>query len=122
VEKNLVGLGLERIPLVYLRRPDVPPGILPEKDQIVDLDDQVATMVALRDEGKVGALGLSGVDLQGLERALPAGIACVQNAYSLVSRQFEEMLAFCLQNRIAWVPFFPLAPFPPGRRSSNDPR
>jgi pyridoxine 4-dehydrogenase len=108
IEKNLVGLGLERIPLVNLRRPDVPPGIVPEKDQIVDLDDQVTTMVALRDEGKVGALGLSGVDLQGLERALPAGIACVQNAYSLISCQFEEMLAFCLENGIAWVPFFPL--------------
>ena len=30
-----------------------------------------------------------------LRRALPAGIVCVQNAYSLVGRDHEEMLALC---------------------------
>lgn len=123
VEKNLVELGLERIPLVNLRRPDVPPGIVPDKDQIVDLDDQLATMVALRDEGKIGAIGLSAVDLQGLQRALPAGIACVQNAYSLISRQFEKMLVFCLDKGIAWVPFFPLgSAFPAWPKVIREPK
>jgi len=108
VEANLVSLGLEQIPLVNLRRMDVGPGTVAEGDQIVDIEDQMAVMIAMRDEGKIGAIGLSAVNLDGLERALPAGIACVQNAYSLVSRQFEDVLTFCLANEIAWVPFFPI--------------
>lgn len=114
VERNLSSLGVERIPVVNLRRGDVGPGLVPEGDQIVDMDDQIAVMVAMRDEGKIGAIGLSGVDLDGLRRLLPAGIACVQNAYSLLSRQFEDMLAFCLARGIAWVPFYPLGGTFPG--------
>jgi pyridoxine 4-dehydrogenase len=43
-----------------------------------------------------------------LRRALPAGIVCVQNAYSLLDRGHEDMLDFCRAEGIAWVPFFPL--------------
>jgi pyridoxine 4-dehydrogenase len=108
VEDNLTSLGLDRIPVVNLRRLDTGPGLRAEGDQIVDLDDQLAMMTALRDEGKIGAIGLSSVTLDGLRRALPAGIVCVQNSYSLVSRGDEEMLRFCVDEQIAWVPFFPL--------------
>lgn len=108
VEDNLITLGLTHIPLVNLRRMDVGPGVPPEGDQSVDIDDQLAELISLRNEGKIGAIGLSGVGLDELIRALPADIACVQNAYSLVSRQFENMLEYCLVNQIAWVPFFPL--------------
>ncbi|MEV6823937.1 aldo/keto reductase [Amycolatopsis sp. NPDC051102] len=108
VEDNLRALGLDRIPLVNLRRADRRPGVVAEGDQLVDLDDQLAVMTALRDEGKIGAIGLSSVTLDILRRALPAGIACVQNAYSLVSRDDEDMLELCVAEDIAWVPFFPL--------------
>ncbi|MBW5252937.1 aldo/keto reductase [Streptomyces sp. P01-B04] len=108
VEDNLSSLGLEQIPLVNLRRADHGPGLRPEGDQIVDLDDQLAVMADLRDEGKIGAIGLSSVSLDGLRRALRVGIACVQNAYSLVSRDDEDMLRLCLAEGIAWVPYFPL--------------
>ncbi|SDS98376.1 aldo/keto reductase [Bradyrhizobium canariense] len=114
VEDNLRSLGLDQIPVVNLRRLDAGPGLKPEGVQVVDLDDQMAVMIALWDEGKIGAIGLSAIDLNGLKRALPAGIACVQNAYSLVSRQFEDMLALCLEHKIAWVPFFPLGGAFPG--------
>ena len=108
LEANLLSLGLEQIPLVNLRRADVGPGLKAEGDQVVDIDDQMATMVALRDEGKIGAIGLSAVDLERLERALPAGIACVQNAYSLLGRESEALLRLCSANGIAWTPFYPL--------------
>jgi len=108
VEDNLRALGLDRIPLVNLRRADRRPGLLAEGDQVVGLDDQLAVLTALRDEGKIGAIGLSSVTLDVLRRAVPAGIACVQNAYSLVSRDDEDMLALCVAENIAWVPFFPL--------------
>jgi pyridoxine 4-dehydrogenase len=77
----------------------------------------------MRDEGKIGAIGLSAVSLDGLNRALPAGIACVQNAYSLVSRQFEDMLEFCLTKNIAWAPFFPLGgDFPGSPKVTEQPK
>jgi pyridoxine 4-dehydrogenase len=122
VEDNLRSLGLAQIPVVNLRRLDVGPGLRAEGDQIVDLDDQLATMIALRDEGKIGAIGLSAVDIEGLKRALPAGIACVQNAYSLIGRAFEDMLTLCLEKEIAWVPFFPLGgAFPDSPKVAEQP-
>ncbi|MFS7873128.1 aldo/keto reductase [Streptomyces asiaticus] len=114
VEDNLRGLGVDRLDVVNLRRLDTGPGLRPEADQVVDLDDQLAVMTALRDEGKIGAIGLSSVTLDGLRRALPAGIACVQNAYSLASRDDEDMLELCVAEGIAWVPFFPLGGAFPG--------
>lgn len=114
LEDNLLSLGMECIPLVNLRRADVGPGLQAEGDQIVDLDDQMAEMVAMRSEGKIGSIGLSAVSLETLERALPAGIACVQNAYSLLSRAYENLLSFCLDHGIAWVPFYPLGGTFPG--------
>lgn len=114
VEDNLRSLGVDRLPVVNLRRLDTGPGLRPEGDQVVELDDQLAVMTALRDEGKIGAIGLSSINLDGLRRALPAGIACVQNAYSLVSRDDEDMLQLCAAEGIAWVPFFPLGGAFPG--------
>jgi pyridoxine 4-dehydrogenase len=114
VEDNLTSLGLDQIPLVNLRRADGGPGPQAEGEQVVDLDDQLAVMVAMRDEGKIGAIGLSSVTLDTLRRGIPAGIACVQNAYSLVARDDEDMLDLCAAEDIAWVPYFPLGSALPG--------
>ncbi|CPR11791.1 oxidoreductase YdbC [Mycobacterium bohemicum DSM 44277] len=114
VEDDLRQLGLDCVPVVNLRRMDVGPGVRAEGDQIVDLDDQLAEMIALRDEGKIGAIGISSVPLDVLRRALPAGIACVQNPYSLLDRSQEEMVDVCANEGIAWVPYFPLGSAFPG--------
>jgi pyridoxine 4-dehydrogenase len=114
VENDLKQLDLDRIPVVNLRRMDLGPSVPAEGDQIVDLDDQLAEMIALRDEGKIGAIGVSSVPLDVLRRALPAGIACVQNAYSLLDRSQEEMLDVCTAESIPWVPYFPLGSALPG--------
>ncbi len=122
VEDNLRTLAVDQIPVVNLRRLDTRPGLTAEGDQLVDLDDQLAVMTALRDEGKIGAIGLSAITLDILRRALPAGIACVQNAYSLVARADEEMLKLCVAEQIAWVPFFPLGgAFPTMPKVTDDP-
>lgn len=117
VEMDLAQLGLEQIPVVNLRRADIGPGLVAEGEQVVDLDDQLAEMTALRDEGKIGAIGISNVDLDTLHRALPAGIVCVQNAYNLLHRAHENELEFCAEHDIAWVPFFPLGSGFPWMRS-----
>jgi aryl-alcohol dehydrogenase-like predicted oxidoreductase len=114
VEDDLRQLGVDRVPVVNLRRLDVGIGMAAEGDQIVDLDDQLAEMIALRDEGKIGGIGISSVPLDVLRRALPAGIVCVQNAYSLLDRSQEETIEVCAAKGIAWVPYFPLGSAFPG--------
>jgi pyridoxine 4-dehydrogenase len=108
VEENLRALGTDHLAVVNLRRADVPPGIVATGDQVVDLDSQLAELIALRDEGKIGAIGLSHVSLTQLRQALPAGIACVQNLYNVLTRGHEDVLAECAAHGIAWVPYFPL--------------
>jgi pyridoxine 4-dehydrogenase len=120
VEDNLASLGVDQLAVVNLRRLDIQPGLLATGDQVVDLDDQLAELMDLREEGKIGAIGLSNVRLDQLRRALPVGIACVQNAYSLVERSGEPMLDLCAADGIAWVPFFPLGSAFPGRPKVTD--
>lgn len=120
VEDNLRSLGVEQLPVVNLRRLDTGPGLRAEGDQVVDVEDQLAVLTALRDAGTIGAIGLSSVTEDVLRRALPAGIACVQNAYSLVSRTDEPLLRRCEAEGIAWVPFFPLGGAFPGMPKVTD--
>jgi aryl-alcohol dehydrogenase-like predicted oxidoreductase len=102
VEANLRSLKVDRVDVVNLRRMDEHGG------DAVDLDAQLAELAALRDEGKIGGVGLSYVTVEQLTRALPIGIACVQNAYSLLDRHDEPLLELCREHGVAWVPCFPL--------------
>ena len=108
VDANLASLGTERLGVVNLRRLDGPVGIRADGEQQVELDDQLAELIALRDEGKIGGIGLSYVSAGQLGQALPAGIACVQNAYNVLERAAEPVLDLCREHGIAWAPFFPL--------------
>jgi aryl-alcohol dehydrogenase-like predicted oxidoreductase len=113
VEANLRSLAVERIDVVNLRLVDVEPDAKAH-GQGVDLDSQLAEMVSLRDEGKIGGIGISNVTMDQLRRALPLGIACVQNAYSLLDRSGEPLLDLCREHNLAWVPYFPLGSAFPG--------
>src|SRR5487761_570808 len=120
VEANLASLGTDQVCVVYLRRLDIQPGIIAEGEQRVDLDDQLAELTALRDEGKIGGIGLSNVSAGQLRQALSAGIACVQNSYSVLDRTAEPVLDLCRAHGIAWVPFFPLGSAFPGMPKVTD--
>ena len=122
VEANLATLGVEQVDVVNLRRLDAPPGLIAEGDQKVDMDDQLAELSALREGGKIGAIGLSNVSAGQLRQALPAGIACVQNSYGILDRTAEPVLQLCREHDIAWVPFFPLgSAFPNRLKATDDP-
>ncbi|GAA0335611.1 aldo/keto reductase [Actinoallomurus spadix] len=108
VEENLRALDTDHLTVVNLRRADMPPGIIATGDQAVDLDSQLAELIALRDEGKIGGIGLSQVSLAQLRQALPAGIVCVQNFYNVLTRDHEDVLTECAAQGIAWVPYCPL--------------
>jgi len=107
VEANLRSLEVERIDVVNLRL------LGAERDRgdtatRVDLDSQLAEMIALRAEGKIGGIGISSVNVHQFRQAFPAGIACVQNAYNLLDRADEPLLELCREQDVAWVPYFPL--------------
>lgn len=120
IEDNLRSLGTDHLPLVYLRRTDIPPGIISEGDQLVPIDDQLAELIKLRDAGTIGAIGLGNVTADTIGRVASAGIASVQNAYSLVRRDDEAALRLCRDLGIAWVPYFPLGGSWPGHPKVTD--
>ena len=97
---NLASLEVEQVPVVNLRRH-------PESE--VPFDQQVAAMVAMRDEGLIGGVGLSNVTLDQYRAAIAiTGVACVQNAYNLSDRSDQEVFDACVADDVPYVPFFPL--------------
>jgi pyridoxine 4-dehydrogenase len=106
VEDNLRSLAVERIDVVNLRRPGA--------DELqggpeVAFEAQLETMIQLRDEGKIGGVGLSNVRLEQLRTGVArTEIACVQNPFNLVQRDDEPTLEACREAGIPYVPFFPL--------------
>jgi pyridoxine 4-dehydrogenase len=122
VHANLTSLSVEQLDLVYLRRLDTPPGIIAEGEQIVDFDSQLAELTALRDAGLIAAIGLSSVSVEQTRAALPAGIVAVQNAYGVLDRTAEPVLALCREHGLAWIPYFPLgSAFPTRPKAHEDP-
>jgi aryl-alcohol dehydrogenase-like predicted oxidoreductase len=100
VEANLASLGLDQVPVVNLRRH--PGGEVP-------FDEQLAAMIAMRDEGLIGGVGLSTVSLDEYRRGTAAtDIACVQNAYSVADRSDQAVLDACAEDAVPYVPYFPL--------------
>ncbi len=100
VEANLASLGLDQVPVVNLRRH--PGGEVP-------FDEQLAAMVALRDEGLIGGIGLSTVSLDEYRRGTgDTEIACVQNAYSVADRSDQDVFDACAADGVPYVPYFPL--------------
>jgi pyridoxine 4-dehydrogenase len=101
---NLRSLGVDQLAVVNLRIAD------PEHDdQKVDFDEQLDAMIALRDEGLIGGVGLSNVSLEQLTHAVDrTEIACVQNPLNVVHRASEPVLWACARQAIPFVPFFPI--------------
>ncbi len=107
MEDNLRTLDVEQLGAVNLRR--MPDDELPAGTQPVPLEDQLAEMVALREEGKIAGVGISNAPLDQVETAIElAGIVCVQNPFSLLDRHDAAVLDRCRDAGVAYVPFFPL--------------
>ncbi len=99
-ELSLRRLKLERIDLFQLHRID------PQ----VPLADQIGTLKALQDEGKIGAIGLSEVSVDEIKAAGEfAEISTVQNLYNLTNRQSQAVLDFATEQGIGFIPWFPIA-------------
>ena len=108
IEHNLRELGVDSLAAVNLRIHSGDPTAVGDVDRDL-FDRQLTAMIAARDEGLIGGIGLSSISLEHLRIALErTEIVTVQNAYNLVDRSSQPVLDLCTQRGIAFVPFFPL--------------
>ncbi len=102
IEDNLRTLGVEQLAAVNLR-------VMGDDEPDQLFSDQLDAMIAARDDGLIGGIGLSNVSYEQLLHALErTDIACVQNPFNLVDRSSQAVLDECVARDIAFVPFFPL--------------
>jgi aryl-alcohol dehydrogenase-like predicted oxidoreductase len=107
LDGSLGRLGVDRVDMYLTHEPD------PE----TPIEETLGVLDELVRAGKVGAIGASNLDAEGLEQALEAsrrlGLArfeWVQNEYSLLRReQAEAVLAVCEREELGFTPFSPLA-------------
>ena len=99
-EMSLRRLGVDVIDLWQLHRidPDVPQ------------EEQFGVLKAMQDEGKVRHVGLSEVTVEEIKAAQEiVEVATVQNLYNLTNRGAEDVLQYCDEQGIGFIPWFPLA-------------
>jgi len=99
-EDSLRRLRLDRIDLYQLHR----------IDPKVPADDQLGTLKALQAEGKIKYIGLSEVSISQIQHAQTiVPVVSIQNRYSLADRGSEDVLKYCEKEKMAFIPWFPLA-------------
>jgi aryl-alcohol dehydrogenase-like predicted oxidoreductase len=99
LEGSLKRLRVERIDLYQLHTPD----------PAISFDASMQALVDMQKEGKINLIGLSNVTREHTERARKmTNIVSVQNRYSVFDREWEHVLEYCEQNRIVFIPWFPL--------------
>lgn len=103
VDASLARLQTDFIDLIQIHRwdPDVP------------IEDSVGALIQLRDEGKVGEIGLSDHPVEQMRRAhqsIPGGLFSTQNEYNLIlSSQSHEVLDEARTLKIAFLSYSSLA-------------
>jgi pyridoxine 4-dehydrogenase len=103
LEGSLKRLKLDRIDVYQFHRPD------PE----VPIEESLGTLAEMQREGKIRHIGVSNFDVPQLERAQKVTpIVSVQNRYNLTDRASEDVLDYCEQSGLAFIPWAPLAAVP----------
>lgn len=79
-------------------------------DQAVPLEDSLGELAHLQREGKIRHIGVSNFRVQELKRAMKiVRVVSVQNRYNIGDRVHEEVLEYCEQHGLAFIPWYPLA-------------
>jgi aryl-alcohol dehydrogenase-like predicted oxidoreductase len=101
LEASLKRLGREYVDLYYIHRYDekTPP------------EASFGALMKFKEAGLIRAGGVSNFALPQLKEALKAGpIDALQSRYNILQREVEaEILPFCKENRISFIPWGPLA-------------
>ncbi len=100
VELSLRRLKLERIDLYQLHRID------PQ----VPVEDSLGELKTMQGEGKIRLIGISEVSVEEIKQCRQiVDVVSVQNLYNLADRHHEDVVDYCTENEIAFIPWFPLA-------------
>ncbi len=100
-EASLKRLQTDYIDLYYIHFPD---GKTP-------IGEAVAELVKWKEEGKIRAIGVSNLSFEQLQEANVHGdINALQMPYHLLDRSVEkDILPYCVENDISFIPYGPLA-------------
>ncbi|HEY6638934.1 MAG TPA: aldo/keto reductase [Solirubrobacterales bacterium] len=99
IEQSLESLRTDAIDLYYLHRvhPETP------------LETSLGAIAEYRDTGKIWEIGISAVDVPQLDAARDVvPISAVQNHYNVADRSSDDVIEYCEENGIVFVPYFPL--------------
>ena len=101
VEHDLQVLHLDTLHLVHARR-------MPNSQ--TPYAETVGALAELRDRGLLRSIGVSNVTVEELRTAQEvASIASIENEYNVADRGSEELVEVAAQEKLAFVPFHPLA-------------
>lgn len=99
VEMSLRRLKIECIDLYQLHR----------IDKKVPIEDSLGALKEMQQQGKIRYIGLSEVSVHEIQKAQKiADIISVQNLYNMGNRQSENVLEYCEQNNIGFIPWAPI--------------
>ncbi|HEY3757395.1 MAG TPA: aldo/keto reductase [Opitutaceae bacterium] len=99
VELSLRRLKIDRIDLYQLHRfdPKVPPA------------ESLGVLKELQAAGKIRHIGLSEVNVEEIRRSQKqVKVASVQNRYNATDRVHEDVVEFCAEKGIPFIPWFPV--------------
>ncbi|AGY60743.1 aldo/keto reductase [Gloeobacter kilaueensis] len=100
VEMSLRWLKLETLPLWQLHR----------IDPKVPMEESLGAIAELQKAGKIRHVGLSNVTPAEIECARKVvEIVSVQNRYNVGDRTHEDVVTYCEQNNLAFIPWYPVA-------------
>jgi pyridoxine 4-dehydrogenase len=100
VEMSLRRLRLERIDLYQLHR----------IDPKVPAEETLGALAELQAAGKIRHIGLSEVSTKEIKHAQKiVSIVSVQNRYNLADREHENVVDYCEEHNLGFIPWFPVA-------------
>ncbi len=100
VEMSLRRLKVERIDLYQLHR----------FDPKVPVEESLGELKKMQEEGKIHYIGISEVSVAEILQAQKiVNVVSVQNKYNITDRAHEDVVEYCAKNKIAFIPWFPLA-------------
>jgi hypothetical protein len=99
IEQSLESLRTGTIDLYYLHRVD------PE----TPLEVSLGAIAEYREAGKINEIGVSAVSVEQIEAARKVvPVSAVQNHYNLTERSSDDVVDYCEENGIVFVPYYPL--------------
>ncbi len=99
IEQSLESLRTDVIDLYYLHR----------VHRETPLEESLGAIAEYQEAGKIKEIGISAVGVEQIEAAREiVPVAAVQNAYNVADRTYDEVVDYCEQNGIVFVPYYPL--------------